>query len=337
MGDKMANIKESRAWLLTFNNPEEHAISLDILQEILENPKSAKTRYWCMSEEIGLNEHTPHIHLYVHFQNPVAFTTIKNKFPSAHIDAPMGTPEQNRDYVFKIGKWENDPKGETNIRDSHRESGACPVFRPGTRNDLTGLYDMIREGKSNFEILETDPQYIKQIDRIDKVRKIIVEERFKNIWRDLEVTYIWGTTGSGKTRSVKDRYGYANVYTITDYAHPWDGYNGQDVILFEEFRSNLRIADMLQFLDGYPLELPCRYNNKVACFTKVFFSTNIDLRWQYSNIQRDEPETWRAFLRRIHKVQVFEDINKTYIMPTMEYLNNMFHFFNNPFEDEIYG
>ena len=335
-GQNMAEIKETRAWLLTFNNPEKHSVSLNILQTILESPKSAKTRDWCMSEEIGLNEHTPHIHLYVHFQNPVAFTTIKNKFPSAHIDIPMGTPEQNRDYVFKIGKWEMDPKGETNIRDSHRESGVCPIFRPGSRNDLTGLYDMIREGKTNYEILEADPQYIKQLDRIDKVRKIIIEERFKNRWRDLEVTYIWGATGSGKTRSVKEKYGYSSVYTITDYAHPWDGYNGQDVILFEEFRSNLRIADMLQILDGYPIELPCRYNNKVACFTKVYFSTNIDLKWQYCNIQRDEPETWQAFLRRIHKVHVFECKNCDYIMRTKEYMNNMYNYFNNSFEDETY-
>lgn len=193
---------------------------------------------------------------------------------------------------------------------------------------------MIRDGKTNYEILEIDPQYIKQVDRIDKVRKIITEERFKNKWRDLEVTYIWGATGSGKTRSVKEKYGYSSVYTITDYAHPWDGYNGQDVILFEEYRSNLRIADMLQILDGYPIELPCRYYNKVACFTKVYFSTNIDLKWQYSNIQRDEPETWQAFLRRIHKVHVFESRNCDYIMQTKDYMNSMYNYFNNPFEDE---
>ncbi len=31
---------------------------------------------------------------------------------------------------------------------------------------------------------------------------------------------------------------------------------GQDVIVFEEFRSSLKIQDMLNYLDGYPCELP---------------------------------------------------------------------------------
>ena len=27
---------------------------------------------------------------------------------------------------------------------------------------------------------------------------------------------------------------------LTDYTHPFDGYKGQDVIIFEEFRSDLK-------------------------------------------------------------------------------------------------
>ena len=58
---------------------------------------------------------------------------------------------------------------------------------------------------------------------------------------------------------------------------------------------------MLKFLDGYPLMLPCRYSNKVACFTKVFLVSNIPLSDQYPNVQVTEPETYRAFCRRINQ------------------------------------
>ena len=75
-------------------------------------------------------------------------------------------------------------------------------------------------------------------------------------WRDLTVTYIFGRTGAGKTRSVMDTYGYANCYRVTDYRHPFDTYDGQDVLIFEEFRSSLKLADMLNYLDGYPLLQP---------------------------------------------------------------------------------
>ena len=100
-----------------------------------------------------------------------------------------------------------------------------------------------------------------------------------------------------------DTYGYSNVYQVTNYEHPFDTYKGQDVIIFEEFRSSLKIDDMLKYLDGYPLMLPCRYADKVACFTKVFIISNIPLKQQYPNIQVDNPETWAAFRRRIHSVE----------------------------------
>ena len=46
----------------------------------------------------------------------------------------------------------------------------------------------------------------------------------------------------------QQKYGYSNVYQVTNYEHPFDGYQGQNVIIFEEFRSSLKIDDMLKFL-----------------------------------------------------------------------------------------
>ena len=260
---------------------------------------------------------------------------MKNKFEGAHFDVAHGTSQENRDYVFKEGKWLIDPKGDTNHRDSHEEWGEIPNERPGKRTDIDMLYDMVKNGMSNYEILEENPKYLLHIDRIDKARKTYLEEQYKNVWRDLDVTYIWGATGAGKTRGVKEKYGYANVYTITDYSHPFDGYKGQDVILFEEYRSNIRIGDMLQYLDGYPIELPCRYANKVACYTKVFFCTNVDIRSQYRDIQTDYPETWNAFLRRINRVKTYMDKDTCVVMDTANYMKEMYCFFNGtPFDND---
>ena len=323
----------SRSWLCTINNPLDHGFDRSRIKDVLD--KGAKLRYYCISDEVG-EKGTPHVHFFVIWDAPMRFKTLQNKFVSVnengeekscvHIDLPNGTPDQCRDYVFKEGKWLNDPKGETNVRESHEEYGECPVYRQGSRTDLSGLYDLIKSGKSNYEILETDPNLMKYVDRIDKVRKTIQSESVKNLWRNVSVTYVWGKTGSGKTRSVMEEYGYSNVYRVTDYLHPFDGYAGQDVILFEEFRSSLRIEDMLKYLDGYPVELSCRYSNQQALFTKVYFCTNIDLRQQYRNIQADEPETWKAFLRRIDKVKVYENENIVECLSCADYMNG------NPFD-----
>jgi hypothetical protein len=142
---------------------------------------------------------------------------------------------------------------------------------------------------------------------MDKVRQIIQEENYKEVFRKLEVAYLYGDTGTGKTRSIMEQYGYTNVFRVTNYKHPFDQYKGQDVIMFEEFQSSIPINQMLIYLDGYPVTLPCRYSDKVACYTKAYILSNIDLKEQYPDTQIYSPETWNAFLRRIHRVQVFRN------------------------------
>lgn len=308
---------QGRKWQLTINNPlkKRQNYTHEAIKQSLFSMKSLE--YFCMSDEVASIHHT---HIYMLFRSPVRFSTIKHRFPEAHIERAYGTSVQNREYVFKEGKWAEDKKKETNLADTHEEWGELPQERQGARNDYAELYEMVMEGMSNYQILEEQPDFISQIERLDKVRQIIQEENFKEIFRKLEVTYLYGDTGSGKTRSVMEKYGYANVFRVTNYKHPFDQYKGQDIIMFEEFQSSILMNQMLVYLDGYPVMLPCRYADKVACFTKVFILSNIELNEQYPNVQNDSPETWRAFLRRIHKVQVFQNGRvETYSL--FDYLN----------------
>ena len=146
------------------------------------------------------------------------------------------------------------------------------------------------------------------MDKIEKIRQAFLNEKFKGKRRlDLHVTYIWGATGRGKTRSIMDAYGDSNVYRVIENGggHPFDQYDGHAVMVFEEFRSSFKISDMLNYLDVYPVTLPARYCNKVVCYNRVFITTNIPLEDQYTEVQKESPETWAAFLRRIHEVQVY--------------------------------
>ncbi|ALB48317.1 replication protein [Clostridium beijerinckii] len=295
----MKNDSSSRKWQLTINNPVDKGFTHEVLKEKLKEFKNLI--YWCMSDEIGENK-TYHTHVFIACSGAVRFSTMQNRFKGAHFEMARGTCKQNREYVFKEGKWQGDKKQDTNLPDTHEEYGDCPVERQGQRNDLIDLYDMIKGGMTNFDIIEDNPSYMLEIDRIEKVRQTVRDEQFKNTFRELEVTYIFGSTGSGKTRGVMEYFGYSNVFRVTDYDHPFDSYKGQDVVVFEEFRDSLKISDMLNLLDGYPLELPCRYANKIACYTKVYIITNLDLNDQFKGVQVKHPETWKAFLRRIHKV-----------------------------------
>ncbi len=294
---------KSRKYQLTFNNPLEYGCNHEMLNDTMKNFNYS---YYCLCDEIGAEEKTPHTHLFFVCENAIRFSKVKKLFPSSHIETARGSSQDNRDYIRKEGKYLNSEKKETNLIDTFEEYGTLPLDRAEKNSNVsTQVLEMIDNGFSNNDIIHKFPSYINKIPQLNQTRETIKFDEYKSVWRDIEITYISGDTNTGKTRSVMEQYGYENVCKITNYKNPFDNYNGQDVILFDEFRSSLPVGDMLQYLDGYPCPLPCRYADKVACFTKVYIISNIDLNEQYPNVQISEPKTWNAFIRRINKVLKF--------------------------------
>ena len=107
-----------RRFLLTINNPLPEWSH----ERIREGLGQLRLQYWCMADEIGLQEQTPHTHVYfVAETSAIRFSTVKGLFPTAHIDAANGTSAECRDYVAKSGKWENDEKADTRIDGTFEE------------------------------------------------------------------------------------------------------------------------------------------------------------------------------------------------------------------------
>lgn len=313
----MSNTK-ARDYLLTINNPLDHNLDRDKLITICQKLTPA---YFCMSDEIGIEEKTPHTHVYISFTNARHFNTVRKAFDNvAHVDECKGSPDENRDYVFKEGKWEADEKADTNLRETHYEEGELPERHQGQRNDLTAISDDVKNGLDVYEIIEKYPNQAFNIDRLSRLVNLQKERQFRLVFREIHVTYLSGSTGSGKTRYVMEKYGYQNVYRVTDYQHPFDSYNFEKVILFEEFRGDLPIKDMLKYLEGYPLQLPCRYSNKTACYTQVYLCSNISLDEQFCDVQRCEEETYLAFIRRIGTVMEFDGPHK-YVFTSVDDYN----------------
>lgn len=295
----MAREKSSRKYQLTINNPIEKGFTHEAIKAIIQNHLSCI--YCCMADEIGENK-TPHTHVYIASKNAIMFSTIQKRFYGAHIEFAQGTHQENRDYILKSGKWANDVKHGTSIEGTFEEIGELPEERTARQKESEAIFGMIKDGASDYEILNAYPTAMNKLQHINTTRQTLRNEWYKKEYRQLTVTYLWGKTGVGKTRSIMEKYGYDKVYHVTNYRNPFDQYDGQDVILFDEFRSSLPIADMLKYLDGYPLMLPCRFSDRVACFTQVYVVSNIPMEKQYPDIQNYEPETWRAWIRRFNNI-----------------------------------
>lgn len=314
----ITNNRRSRKVQLTINNPDKHKdCSHPALKEKFKLWDNII--YWCMCDEVAK---TPHTHIFIQFKNPVYFSSIKKAFPTAHIEEAKGSAEDNRNYIRKEGKWADTEKETTNLKDTFEEWGAIQKTGQGRRSDLANLYQMLRDGYSNDEILAANPDNILYLHIIDKARLDISSSQYKSQRRtDLLVTYVCGVTGYGKSSFILDSHGDANVYRVTDYKHPFDTYSGEDALVFEEYRSDLPIGNMLNYLDIYPLQLPARYNNRQACYNFVYIVSNWKLEDQYRNIQSEQPETWNALLRRIHKVRVYTAPGEWQDYDTKDYLN----------------
>lgn len=291
---------QSRRYQLTINNPAEKKLDHERIKLRLVQMNLV---YFCMADEIGLETQAYHTHVFFVTKSPVRFSRVKKLFPEAHIERTLGNAQENRDYITKSGKWADDEKADTKVDGTFEEWGELPQEQgQGFRSDIAEVYQMIADGMSNAEIMAANPEYAGQISRMDKIRQDILAAEYRDKWRDLDVTYIFGPTQTGKTRGVMEKHGYSDVYRVTDYSHPFDRYAQEPVMCFDEFRSSLPVGDMLQYLDGYPLALPARYANRQACYETVYIISNIDLKQQYFNVQDNEPATWKAFLRRIHHV-----------------------------------
>ena len=298
----MADNAQSRKWTLTINNPLDAGLTHEAIAEILTR---FSPDYFCMADETATTG-TFHTHVFLYSPSPVRFSTLKNRFPVAHIEKAYGSATQNRDYITKSGKWANDEKAETTVEGSFYEHGTLPTEKEEQCPQMCRLIRHIREGRHTAAIIDDSPGLAFRVREIDTLRQTLLSERYAAENRELTVTYIYGATGAGKTRGIYQRHDPRDICRITNYRGgrgvSFDSYSGQDVLVFEEFNSQIPIEDMLNFLDVYPLNLPARYADKVACYTTVYITSNIPLSAQYKEVQWDRYETYQAFLRRIHKV-----------------------------------
>ena len=83
----MGNNSQSRKWALVINNPLEAGLDHSTIKEILQRFSPA---YYCMGDEIA-STGTYHTHLFFYAPSPVRFSTVKNRFPTAHIEKAYGT------------------------------------------------------------------------------------------------------------------------------------------------------------------------------------------------------------------------------------------------------
>nr|WAE42761.1 MAG: replication associated protein [Cressdnaviricota sp.] len=273
------NVK-SRRYCFTINNyllPENYEF------------KHNKPRFCIWQHEVG-EEGTEHTQGYVEFDEPYRWTSIKNKwdgFRGAHFEACRGSQEQNIDYCSKE---------DTRIAGPFRYG--TPGEGQGTRSDLTALVESARKHKELREVALEHPEiFIRNHGGITKFHNHVHNKPRKELTLGC---LIYGPPGSGKTTYAydmpEDKY-----WKYSSMDKWWDGYNGEELCILDEFKGHLQPTLLNSLMD----KTPFRFQNKGGALyfnsKKVIIISNFQpIEWWGPDVKWVEEALYRRIQEWIY-------------------------------------
>ena len=272
---------QSRSWILT----------ISAAKHTREEVEEALEPYTYIGQlEEGESSGYRHFQLLIENETPIRFSTLKRKLPAAHIEPRRGTVTDAVAYCTKKDtRVEGEPplqNGDISIRDEN-----------GKRSDLERIRTAIlEEGRSVDDVILTMPEAA----RVTKYVKDLAAARdradARGRERDVEVIYLFGDPGVGKTRWLYDNYD--DVARMTDYRN-FDAYNGEKVLALDEYAGQLDLRLLNGILDRYPINLNARFFDRVARHEVCVLISNLP---PWDLYIWEKPVSRRAFARRLHRV-----------------------------------
>lgn len=235
-----------------------------------------------------------HWQVLIENETPIRFATLKRKLPTAHIEPRRGSVAEAVAYCTKE---DSRVDGEAPL-----EHGAIPVRdEKGQRSDLDRIRSAILdEGRSVDEVILTMPEAARVTRYVSELAAARDRAAVRGVERDVEVTYLYGDPGVGKTRWLYDHYD--NVARLTDYRN-FDSYNGETVLALDEYGGQIDLRLLNAVLDRYPINLPARYYDRPARYENVVIISN---QPPWALYDWEQPVVRRAFARRLHRVLMMD-------------------------------
>lgn len=276
----------SRSYIFTINNPQG-----DFL--LVQDPQ---VRYCVFQYEIAPSTGTLHAQGYIELHKPQRIAFMKKLSATAHWEVRRGTRDQARAYAMKT-----DTRVAGPFEFGNWESGGH-----GSRNDLRSMYDEMKSGANIRSILEshTEPAF-KYHGAVSKYMPYFEKKRD---W-EMEVHVLIGDPGTGKTRQVWEKIKDKDYYIKEPSNKWWDGYDGQEIILIDDYIGQFDFTYLLRLLDRYPMQLEIKGGSRQMLGKTIYITSNV------------KPENWyrqcdtRALLRRFTSVTMCNEVAGVILNP----------------------
>lgn len=247
-------------------------------------------KYVIIGKEIAPSTGTPHLQGYAELIKSMRFNALKKLFPTMHFEARYSSQTQAINYCKKDGDWTE--SGQTN--------------RPGDRTDLRKQRDMIKAGVRLTELVEDQDLSPNQCKSIKEYYTLFEPARDRDT--PMLVYWYYGPTGSGKSKQAWDLYG-DDMYVKDCNSKWWDGYDGQETILFDDIRPNsFSFNWLLNITDRYPLRVEVKGGYRQFRSKRIIFTCPLspnEFCYKMLNVA-EVGEDINQLLRRITDVMRFD-------------------------------
>lgn len=264
-------MSRSRYWCFTLNNytPDECA-----------NLDSFECNYMVYGREVGASG-TPHLQGYFELAQSTTLRNLRNLLdvPRIHLELRKGKGHQAADYCKKDGDFV--------------ERGTPPPVpnKEDTKLRWRTVLDHCIAGHWSW-MIENEP-YLWLMNE----KKMRSHFKCSAALDDLDNEWIYGPTGTGKSRSARLRY--PDAYIKDASTQWWDGYNGEDVVIIDDFdKYHVKMGYYLKiWSDHYAFPAQIKGGQMMARPKKLIITSN----YSPSDIW-DDPQTVDPILRRFKLV-----------------------------------
>lgn len=301
----MKDLKYFR-WSWTLNNPtdQEKTHLMSLTNSSTNGSKETGIVYIIIGQEKG-SQGTVHLQGYTEFSSRMRMSQVKKLLGDRiHAERSIADATKNKEYCSKennlLLEW-----GVPRPRRGHNAKEAGRARASQLDDRLGTIKEILDEGGTLEDCWESDFAGMVRYGR--GIYEYALMKRSQR--KPPKVTVLTGAAGTGKTRFV---YDHARIFYDDDiWSYPgagwFDGYIGQKVVLFDDYRGDIPIELFLKVLDRYPIRVPVKGGFRHWKPEVIFITSNESWKQWYG--LRLDRGTEAALRRRFHVVH--EEINES--------------------------
>lgn len=253
-----------------------------------------------------------HYHIVIQTKSPTTISSIANKFDVEQQYVEWG--KTSLKYMTAYMVHANDTSKvayglDSIIYSNYDVSKYIEEVKQQASLSLKPILDKIERG----EIFEYNiQQYVSMLQYVKYEKQFKTAFRYndmkhRGVNRDMEVWYVYGKAGSGKSTFAKNICEYLkySVYISAGGANPLDDYKGEDAVIMDDARpSSWKFSDFLKLTDNNTSSMiGTRYYNKYFYRCKLMIVTNCEhLKEWYTNLKESDIEASEQLERRFSRI-----------------------------------